>query len=120
MEVVGRTIGAAVNSVAPVGDLTGDGILEFVVGANEQGPHGGFVMVVDGASGEFIREHIGPPHHQIGWWIVKGIGDYDGDGVPDYCTGSHLSGYLNTDGEVWVWSGRSGDQRRSQEMAPRG
>ncbi len=109
MEVVGRTIGGGVNSVAPVGDLTGDGIQDFVVGADRQGPHGGFVLVVDGASGEFIREHSGPPHHQIGWWIVKGIGDFDGDGVPDYCTGSHLSGYLNTDGEVWIWSGATGD-----------
>ena len=109
MEITGRVHGHSVNSVAPVGDLTGDGTLDFVVGADSIFTHGGFVMVVDGASGEFIREHSGPVYHQIGWWIVKGIGDFDGDGVPDYCSGSQNSGYLSSDGEVWVWSGATGD-----------
>ena len=109
MEITGRVHGHSVNSVAPVGDLTGDGTLDFVVGADSIFTRGGFVMVVDGASGEFIRQHSGPVYHQIGWWIVKGIGDFDGDGVPDYCSGSQNSGYLNQDGEVWVWSGATGD-----------
>ncbi|MCA9775005.1 MAG: VCBS repeat-containing protein, partial [Myxococcales bacterium] len=68
-------------SVARLGDVNGDGVPEVVAGAplNE-----GRVQVHNGATGTRIWTRSGPdPFSDSFGWSVAGVGDVDGDGIPD-------------------------------------
>ncbi len=107
LEVTGRAHAAGAHTVAPVGDITGDGIAEFVVGLISVWGKGGGVLLCDGANGEIVRSHVAPTFYDYGWQL-SGVGDFDGDGVTDYASGVPLNGYLSMTGEVRVWSGATG------------
>ena len=100
------------NAVDEIGDLDQDGVTDLVVGAVTggipgSGVHGGLVVVVSGRDGHWMRVHPGPHDYDFGY-RVAGVGDVDGDGTPDYATGVTDDGPGSFDGDVWVWSGRSG------------
>ena len=103
----GRWYGSA---VAAVGDLDGDGVADFAVGQ----PHdrlGSRVLVYSGKDLSLMRQILAPgsgdhtPYSAFGS-AVHGVGDVDGDGVPDIAIGCPASGLDAA--FVSVVSGRTG------------
>jgi hypothetical protein len=94
---------------APLGDVNGDGVPDFIVGA--PGPFQskflnfpGWAYVVSGADGSFIHVFTGPTNlvRPAFGRSVSGIGDIDLDGVPDILVGAPgVPGF-------YVYSGASG------------
>lgn len=92
-------------SVANIGDLNGDGITDLAVGANSQKGHRGLrgavfilFMKADGSveSSTRIANHKngGPKlmYEEAFGRAVAGVGDVNGDGVPDLAVGAELGG----------------------------
>ncbi len=79
-------------SVAGIGDVSGDGIPDVVVGAPQQagfqtvGP--GYVRVLSGAGGLEVMSAGGPAFGDRFGAAVAGAGDASGDGVPDLAVGA--------------------------------
>ncbi|MCB9779184.1 MAG: hypothetical protein H6742_11525 [Alphaproteobacteria bacterium] len=94
--------------LAPLGDVDGDGIDEFVVGAvfaSADAPYGGAVYLVDGAGGSTSADfpRLGGAHENGVLGTVAGGADVDGDTVPDLlAAGSNVG---DGRGSVWVVSG---------------
>lgn len=73
-----------------LGDLDGDGIPEFIIGAPQDpagAPFGGRAFVYSGSDGTRIHTIAGGFLEFLGT-AVAGLGDVDGDGVPDYAVGA--------------------------------
>lgn len=83
----GGSFGFAAESI---GDLDGDGVAEFIIGA-PQDPAGAFfggrAFVYSGSDGTRIHTIAGGVLDFLGS-AVAGLGDVDGDGVPDYAVGA--------------------------------
>ncbi|MEQ8763709.1 MAG: FG-GAP-like repeat-containing protein [Planctomycetota bacterium] len=102
-------------SVASAGDLDGDGFPEVLVGAPQ--PSGnGYARVY---SGRFLATGQGPPvmfamtgraQGDAFGSLVRGAGDLDGDGSPDFVVGAPLAdeGGLQDAGSLSCYSGASG------------
>ena len=96
-------------SVAPTGDLDGDGTPDIIVGVegdDTAGPGAGSARVISGLTGRTIREVFGPqPGTRFGTGVGN-IGDLDGDGLADLIvTGS---GANAGNGVAVVYSGGDG------------
>jgi hypothetical protein len=87
------------SSVCRLGDVDGDHVDDFAVGAREATDAGGHpvgsVRVVSGATGATIRTLHGDatgPSGGLAWFgsAVAGPGDVDADGVPDLAVGAPL------------------------------
>ena len=103
-------------SVAGVeGDLDGDGVNDFIVGVigddaiNNATYYAGLIKVYSGATGALIFENNGDqPGDRLGR-AVAGLGDLNGDGVPEVAAGA-----ANTDlngsesGTVRIYDGATG------------
>jgi len=101
----GSRLGAA-------GDLDGDGLSELLVGAPRGDGGRGVAYVLRGTTGELLRELRAPSQDgrrggtgQFGA-SVQGVGDADGDGVPDQLVGA--PGYHERRGRLYLFSGRTG------------
>ena len=98
-------------SVASAGDLDGDGIPEFIVGAHSQ-DHEGRVFVFSGRDGTGLHTLAPPPDSGAeGFgWTVNSTGDLNRDGIPDIVVGAPYSSVegRSTQGRAYVYSGADG------------
>lgn len=102
-------------SIDTVGDVDGDGFDDWVAGAWEYdpginpGPGIGYARVYSGVNGATIYTFNGANNLDFFGHSVAGVGDINGDGVPDIAVGAH--GVDNTfagAGNVSVFSGATG------------
>ena len=70
-------------AVAAVGDVDGDQVPDYVVGAPYSDAGRGSVSVLSGASGALIWSVTGSAADEGFGWIVGGAGDLDGDGLAE-------------------------------------
>ena len=97
-------------SLATVGDVNADGVSDFVVGvpaAVGQASAPGYALVVSGADGRAIHRLLTTGEADLFGWSVAGVGDTDGDGVPDVLVGE--PGSEPAPGEARLFSGATGD-----------
>ncbi len=105
LEFFGRGLGWRLGSVQSIGDLDQDGVPDLVLGALGGGPHGGgVVMTVSGTDGHNLHPPLYGPFDYLFGFYVAGVGDFDGDGVPDFANGAPDNGSF-ANGEAYVWSG---------------
>jgi hypothetical protein len=92
-----------------VGDTDGDGVPDLAVGARTAG-EGGEVRLLSGADGA-TRFTWGDPDGggALGQFFVAGVGDLDGDSIPDVYGGDYANPALGrATGRAFVWSGWDG------------
>jgi hypothetical protein len=73
-----------------LGDINGDGITEFIIGASQDSTaaaFGGRAFVYSGSDGSLLHTVSGGFLEFLGT-AVAGLGDVDGDGIPDYAVGA--------------------------------
>ncbi|MEO6709004.1 MAG: integrin alpha, partial [Planctomycetota bacterium] len=99
-------------AIGNLGDINGDGRDDVIVGARWDDLHGtnsGTVTVYSGLGFVQLYQFKGDTQYDHLGTSVAGVGDIDGDGVPDFAAGA--DGDDNggsSSGSVRVWSGRTG------------
>ena len=110
------------DGVAHTGDLNGDGVPDLIVGASGKHPGHGTVYVYSGRTGKLLFRIPGERGNAaFGQFFVAGVGDVNGDGVPDIYVGDYASNnagvaggfaavYSGVDGgRVHTWRGAAGE-----------
>ncbi|HZW09858.1 MAG TPA: FG-GAP-like repeat-containing protein [Phycisphaerales bacterium] len=102
------------SGAAGIGDVDGDGVLDYAVSAKRGGPADrGSCLVYSGADGGLIHELLAESTGaSFGEFFVGGVGDFDRDGTPDIYVGDYA------DGRAYVFSGADGSQLFNREGAP--
>jgi hypothetical protein len=104
-------------TVSRLGDVNADDVPDLLIGVHFQhvgdNLFQGRMYIYSGATGEVISqiEHPLPQENAIFADEVAGIGDIDGDGVPDFLTGAlgqRLAKGQPAQGRAYVFSGASG------------
>jgi hypothetical protein len=85
-----------------VGDVDGDGITDIVTSAPTHGDHAGRIYVYSVGSGRLLWSADGRAGDELGTG-VEGIGDANGDGIPDVAAGGPSGSGVAT-----IYSGRDG------------
>lgn len=105
-------------AVAGVGDVDGDAIPDFLIGApfspSKKGKaFAGAAHLYSGATGGILRSYTGTKGGEFLGLAVAGPGDVDGDGVPDYFVGSPAAtvDHHGSAGKIVAYSGASGKRR---------
>lgn len=96
-------------SVAGIGDIDGDGVPDVVVGA--EGENAGYAYTFSGNTGSLICElqSLYPETDGRFGSSVAGIGDIDGDGIPDVAVGApDEDAVLANAGRVYLINGSDG------------
>ena len=99
-----------VGVVASIGDVTGDGVPDFIVGDDENAAAGsasGSVFVHSGADGAYLFQTNGDGPSDAFGGAVDAVGDVNGDGTPDYVGGA-TQFFSTRVGYVLVCSGKDG------------
>jgi len=112
LTIAGQGPGELLEACRGVGDLDGDGRADLAVGApgaDGHHPQAGRVRVVSGASGSTLLTLEGrSPDDWLGA-TLRGVGDLDGDGCPDFAAGAPGHDDVPSErGHVVVHSGRGG------------
>ena len=97
-------------AIAFAGDVDGDGVGDHLVGLRigaGSGPFPGGMNVFSGATGQFIRQHVGASFNASAGSAMGALGDIDQDGFADYAMGSRAEGGT---GSVTAFSGQTGSQ----------
>lgn len=101
-------------SISGVGDINGDGVADFIAGAPGANPNGrmgaGMANVYSGATGLRVYRINGVDLFEMLGSSVAGVGDTNGDGVPDFLVGSpkkDLAGQYGV-GAAYLYSGATG------------
>jgi len=101
-------------AVANVGDATGDGVPDLVVGAYRADSgallDNGCSVLLNGATGAVVRTIYGQIDGEGLGWAIAGLGDLDGDGFADFAVSAPFAaGTVGAEaGEVLVISGQTG------------
>ena len=101
-------------SVAPAGDLDGDGVTDVVVGATSASPGGvnlaGSAYLHSGVDGSLIRRLDGEAAGDELGYSVAVAGDVDRDGVDDVIVGALAAdpGGMDLAGSAYIYSGADG------------
>lgn len=84
------------SSISNIDDVDGDGVADFIVGVpmddlatGKEIDMYGSVSVYSGQTGAFLHSHVGSVLRDKLGMYVKGLGDVNGDGVPDYAANAH-------------------------------
>lgn len=98
------------HSVAAVGDLTGDGISEVLIGAPQDtymSGRPGYAQLFNGATGTSLHIFEGTSNSDCFGWSVAGVGDVNGDGTPDLLIGACQAdpGGMTDAGSAFLYSG---------------
>ncbi|HKW50628.1 MAG TPA: integrin alpha, partial [Candidatus Eisenbacteria bacterium] len=106
-------------SIAGLGDLNGDGYADFAVGTpygkTSAGGVAGYVVIYSGATGDVLYRIEGQNQIEGRGW-VRGLGDVNGDGTPDFGVGATAAivdvygafFYPSTPASIRVYSGKTG------------
>ncbi len=99
--------------VSGAGDIDGDGHDDVIVGAPYDATaavHAGKATIFSGRTGGVIREFFGTAANQSFGYSVCGLGDLNGDGVPEVMIGLSANGStgLGPGGGAKVFSGADG------------
>ena len=101
------------SSVGPAGDVDGDTVPDFIVGApQDAGSNGnGYARIFSGATLAAIRTLVGPNSGSGFGSSVDSLGDLDGDGRSEVLVGAYLDGPPGTlRGRAYVLAGVDGSQ----------
>ena len=101
------------SSVSGAGDVDGDGVPDFIVGAPRAGGSGvfppGVVLVFSGATGLPLHTLLGSGGLDFFGVAVSGVGDLNGDGFDDFIVGAYLDDNNGQNsGSTTVYSGQDG------------
>ncbi len=99
-------------AIASVGDINGDGVSDFVGGAPRTNANSiGFAAVLSGVDGSTLLSFNGVNAGDNFGISVAGIGDVNGDAIPDIVVGAPFTtvGDQVLLGTVYVYSGANGD-----------
>lgn len=91
-----------------VGDLDGDGAIDFVATAPGFGGHAGKIYVYSSRRGELLFARAGKPGQRLGNGAA-GAGDVNADGTPDVIVGGPMAGA----GVALILSGKDGSELRA-------
>ncbi len=95
----------------PLGDINGDGVSDFVVGAMRESSHGsasGEAIVFSGSDGSVLYRFYGDAANDAFGAHVGSAGDVNHDGTPDIVVGSNYFSASDTTGAARVFSGKDG------------
>lgn len=102
--------------LAVIGDVDGDGAAELVIGLTGDGAGNpsvpGRARVVSGAGGAVLFDVVGDQASDAFGVTVAGVGDMNGDGVPDLAVGAEADDVplSSTPGSVRICSGLDGTE----------
>jgi hypothetical protein len=117
LPLLGATAGDAssfAKSLALLGDQDGDRCSEIAVGSPSDGDgHRGKLFVFSGKSGDLLRELTGDAPDGAFGTDVAGVGDQDGDKIPDFAVGAPFVRGDKGQGKVVVFSGKDGHALRT-------
>jgi hypothetical protein len=110
----GDRYGSAVDGV---GDVNGDGLSDYIIGAPFAASTAGLVHVRSGANGAVLKSVFGLGTGEYWGSIVAGLGDLNGDGRGDYAFNGTIPGPIPV---VYVMSGATHNVLFAQIQPPTG